>query len=214
MLSPKHPLSWFIAFLVPSLAIALTACGDSSSGSGGGGAGGTSAGGSTSTTPKEPKVHRASGATCPTDRPAGVTDGTTGDCTTDADCTNGMNGRCEQRIGAPPICSYDECQSDTDCGTAACECRNPAQFLANVCVHGNCITDADCNGDYCSPSAVTLSPFCTLEIPIGTIGYFCHSGADECVNDDECPAGTSGLQSCLFDADKGHWACRDVVCVN
>ena len=162
-----------------------------------------------------PKFHRATAEACTAARPPGIDGATGGDCTSDADCTEGDNGRCVQDINNPPFCSYDECQSDADCGGGSvCECRNPAVFDANVCVHGNCLTDADCPGDYCSPSAVTLSPFCSLDIPIGSVGYFCHSASDECVNDDDCDPGTGSFPGCLFDADKGHFACREILCVN
>lgn len=214
----QHPrFTYLSSFLViPSMLVALAACGDGGSGSGGGGASATGGGGTTttSTTQKEPKTHRATATACTADRPPGLTDAMGGACANDADCTDGTNGRCHQTLNDPPFCSYDECQSDKDCGVAACECRNPARFDANVCVHGNCVTDADCNGGYCSPSAVTLDPYCSLDIPIGSVGYYCHSAADECVDDEDCSQGTGSFPGCLFDADKGHWACREILCVN
>ncbi len=95
-----------------------------------------------------------------------------------------------------------------------CECRNPAKHDANVCVHGNCRTDADCDGDYCSPSAVTLDPFCSLDVPIGSVGYFCHAAADECVDDSDCDGGMASFPGCFFNVDKAHFACFPVQCVN
>ena len=55
----------------------------------------------------------------------------------------------------------------------------PTAHDANVCVHGNCRLDQDCGpGGYCSPSAVTLDPFCTTGVPQGSVGYFCHTPED------------------------------------
>ena len=215
----QHPL---LASLAPSLlVIALAACGDSGSGSGGaggstgtGGAGGTS---STSTEQPVPKVHRATAETCTADRPAGTTGAgpDEGECMVDADCAAGTYGRCVQDLGKARACSYDECAADADCGGGSvCECRNPAKHDANVCVHGNCKTDADCQGGYCSPSAVTLDPFCSLDVPIGSVGYFCHTSADECVDDVDCEGGTATFPSCFFDVDKAHFDCFPVQCVN
>lgn len=201
-----------------ALVASLSACGDGGT-SGSGGSGGSTSSTSTTTTSSlpEPDVHRSAAADCPSDRPAGSTGAgpDEGECTTDADCAAGANGRCIQDLGKPRACSYDECAADADCGGGSvCECRNPARHDANVCVHGNCRTDADCGeGGYCSPSAVTLDPFCTEGVPIGSVGYFCHAAEDECTNDDDC-GGSGSFPACFFDVDKLHFACFEVLCVN
>lgn len=199
------------------LATTLLACGDSGT-SGSGGTGGSSSTTTTTTTSLPvPKNHRAAAEACTADRPAGTTGAgpDEGECLADADCTAGTNGRCIQDLGKPRACSYDECATDDDCGGGSvCECRNPAKHDANVCVHGNCRTDADCGeGGYCSPSAVTLDPFCTEGVPIGSVGYFCHTAGDECTDDDECTS-TSAFPGCFFDVDKMRFACFPVQCVN
>ena len=217
----RHPL--FASLALPCLLTALAACGDTSTEGTGGGGGGTSTDtttGTTGTTTTEqpiPAQHRATAETCSATRPAGSTGAgpDEGECLVDADCVAGMNGRCIQDLGQPRACSYDECQKDDDCGASSvCECRNPAKHEANVCVHGNCKTDADCNGGYCSPSAVTLSPFCSLDVPIGSVGYFCHTPADECTDDADCDPGTASLPGCFFDVDEAHFTCFPVLCVN
>ena len=43
------------------------------------------------------------------------------DCTADAQCTDGDNGRCMAPLGGAAVnqCSYDQCFSDADCDSAA-----------------------------------------------------------------------------------------------
>jgi hypothetical protein len=102
-----------------------------------------------------------------------------------------------------------------DCGTVtACECRDPATLGANTCVQGDCRTDADCGaGGFCSPSAVTLDPSCSFGISAGSIGYFCHTPHDACIDDTDCPQ-SPGPQICLFDVAATHWTCRQEMCVH
>src|SRR3954471_10049076 len=78
-------------------------------------------------------------------------------CTTDTDCTQGVNGRC---IGTGAVagcaCTYDQCSTDSDCatsGTCACHGSPYTYGSGNVCVAGNCRSDSDCGTDgLCSPS--------------------------------------------------------------
>ena len=163
---------------------------------------------------RTPKNHRASVASCPTDRPAGHVEGPgVGTCTKDADCTKGKNGRCYGGL-QPPACTYDECAIDADCGNAVCECRvNSRLGQPNVCFKGNCRTDGDCasaagGGNYCSPSAVNIGLEC-MGVKPGSFGYFCHGRSDECIDDDDC--GGSGKQ-CVFDVDVVHWKCVQPAC--
>jgi hypothetical protein len=160
-----------------------------------------------------PVNHRPSGAACPTSRGGG--DGADpacnyGDagpgCTTDSDCTAGENGRCLAYSFPPgacatPGCSYDDCESDSDCPSGqACDCRvNGGDTAPNVCAAGgNCKTDSDCGpGGYCSPGA--FDGFACTD-PV----FFCHSSADTCIDDTDCCPPTAG---CLFDGDAGHFAC-------
>jgi hypothetical protein len=123
-------------------------------------------------------------------------------CSQDSDCTNGQNGRCQ---GTGPIagleCSYDECVGDEGCPkSSVCECRpDSVSQIANYCTQpGGCRIDSDCGvGGFCSPSQA--GQWC------GTL-YFCHTPADTCLNDGDCPAvGVS--PGCNYDAALQHWAC-------
>jgi hypothetical protein len=146
-------------------------------------------------------------------------------CQHNSDCTEGENGRCVQtRFGCFSVCSYDTCVSDADCGARqACNCRESATDSApNYCLaHGNCRIDADCgtNG-YCSPSLIGALCACTSVDYCKTLGddscvcscgdscghdYFCHTPADECTDDSDCPSGTG----CDFDLAHQNWICAD-----
>jgi hypothetical protein len=106
-------------------------------------------------------------------------------------------------------CSYDACASDSDCGAGAvCDCRDGANYNANTCFRGDCRVDADCGGEYCSPSLTQLGSDC-VNVPQGSVGYFCHTRQDTCTNDSDCsmPGGT-----CAFSADVGHWQCYVPSC--
>lgn len=118
-----------------------------------------------------------------------------GNCTRDADCTAGTNGRCTPRLGPAGCgCSYDTCTSDGDCSAAtSCICRaTPDSYEANFCVSSNCRVDADCGSNgYCSPSCG------------GSGGIYCRTAADTCVDDSECPLDTT----CNFDSERRSWTC-------
>jgi hypothetical protein len=205
-----------LAFAAGVLAALSAACSSSSPTAAGAGAlspdgGGTDAG---SLTTPEPIAHRAASVPCTAPRPAGTGSAMPGGtCATDADCTKGTNGRCTAVFPAPAACTYDQCTRDTDCGGASvCDCRNVAQSSANVCFHGDCVVDADCPGrGWCSPSLTTLGSNCQVGLAPGSVGYFCHTAADECTNDADC-AGTSSLTRCAFSVVKAHWACFSPNC--
>ena len=158
---------------------------------------------------REPKKHRAAASPCDPARPVGIAPGdasaepsTNGSCKTDADCTHGRNGRCEQeRAGL--LCSYDSCAADADCGAGkTCDCGRPG---SSSCLTSGCRVDADCGpGHYCSPSEGDCGGYS------GTVTYACHSKADDCTDDEDCkePGAT-----CRFVAAAGHWKCSASHCV-
>jgi hypothetical protein len=164
-----------------------------------------------------PADHRATPVSCPTARGPGRQEpypSRTSTCATDTDCADGgANGRCAQwgADAGEMSCSYDECFIDTDCtgATTACVCR-AAAIAANVCVSANCRVDADCGpGGFCSP---------TLELTCGwgPVALRCHTAADECTNDTECPQNVSnpiGAPYCAYDPGKAHWVCSTSRCV-
>ena len=152
----------------------------------------------------EPAVHRSAPVECDDARPAGVPTGSPDDCAADQDCTAGRNGRCLTNRDYN-FCTYDECVSDGDCGAdSVCECGGGFAGDHNVCLPGNCATDADCGSDYCSPS------FGSCGFYDGTVGYFCHTKDDECVDDADCDMDRS--EYCAFDQGSGHWSFSDAGC--
>jgi hypothetical protein len=134
-------------------------------------------------------------------------------CTSDADCTEGENGRCTGNAHDGWQCTYDECFADSDCASAAdgapqvCGCAAGPSSNNNVCLPGNCRLDTDCGaGGYCSPSLDQCGDY--------TLGYFCHVPKDECVDDADCVASIGKADAyCAFNSDAGHWKCAAAHCV-
>jgi hypothetical protein len=160
-----------------------------------------------------PQNHRGAPVTCNNVRPSTVPDGgfgltENGYCKTDAECEAedaGHDGRCTivQALGYP-ICTYDACFVDADCGDAGvCVCRDATNGGANLCVPANCRIDADCgDGSYCSPTVEGCAPYTGVE------GYFCHLPTDLCVNDSDC----TPPNHCLYDSAIPRWICAPLNC--
>jgi hypothetical protein len=153
-----------------------------------------------------PANHRPSPIACPTTRPPGYSgDGGAipGGCTSDANCTQGTNGRCTVGYRGAHYCDYDQCAKDSDCTNGAvCECGAPdtadSTRFGNRCVTANCRVDSDCGpGGYCSPMPVLT--------PCDAAGYYCHKPGDECFNDSDCTGGAAG--SCKYDQTSNKWKC-------
>ncbi len=171
-----------------------------------------------------PADHRQAAPTspCPTGRGIGVPRGSCAGavlakCTSDGDCTGGLNGRCLQSIAAcNTACSYDECATDSDCpGNVPCSCRSSASDSApNACLGGsNCRIDADCGPrGYCSRG--TLGDRCNGHAFICQLncghGYFCHTSKDTCGDDTDCTNG--GV--CAYDLDSRSWTCGGYTCAS
>ena len=166
--------------------------------------------------PGVPEFHRPDASMCDDERRPGqeVTpgeDSPDSECTSDADCTDGHNGRCSSDRGWMH-CTYDRCRTDDECGNASvCECEGGFRSDHNVCLSGNCATDSDCGpGGYCSPSFGDCGNYG------GTVGYFCRTCEDECVNDSDCAdldAEPWGAPYCMYDEGVGHWRCANSHCV-
>lgn len=165
---------------------------------------------------RTPVAHRSAGSTCDPDRPPGSTPEPSGgppsSCASDADCTDGTNGRCTGNPHDGWRCTYDTCFADADCDpNSVCECDGGFRSGANVCLPGNCRTDDDCGGAFCSPSFGGCGEYS------GTVGYFCHTCEDECVDDSDCQdldagVGGWGAPYCAFDPTAGRWMCSALHC--
>jgi hypothetical protein len=166
------------------------------------------------TLPHPPSKHRPTAITCetpPLPPEPDVSHGSFGPsakftCMTHADCTEHANGRCLVFDTDPPIdpggtrCVYSECNVDGDCAShGVCECGT----VANACVPGNCRTDGDCASGYCSPSFDQCTHVVT--------GYWCHTAADECIDDGDCDA-THFLTHCEADPIAARWVCPRAAC--
>lgn len=129
----------------------------------------------------------------------------TGGCTTDADCTAGINGRCV-RTTRTAACNYDECFRDEDCAAGSiCECDG-SRGGGNTCVPSDCVTDDDCGEFLCSPSLGSCGHFSPPTM------YRCHTNEDGCSTDADCAA-VSDTAYCAFDTTLGSWQCSTLECV-
>jgi hypothetical protein len=165
-------------------------------------------------TARTPEKHRESGTPCPreatreTHGPRMRTpDGPP--CTANADCKEQKNGRCS----ASGFCSYDSCYADADCGKGGvCVCTEEGK-RGYACVMGNCSVDGDCKGErgngYCSPTyGLSCGPF------TGTIGWYCHTKDDDCVDDGDCAKPGKGARGyCAWSPEASKWVCGYGQCV-
>lgn len=167
---------------------------------------------------RTPEKHRATGTPCPkeTTPATRVTHGPrmrTPDgppCTANADCKEQKNGRCS----ATGHCSYDGCYADADCGKGGvCVCTEEGK-RGYSCVMGNCSVDGDCDvgssKGYCSPTyGLACGAF------TGTIGWYCHTKDDDCVDDADCKGkpGKSGNGYCAWSPEASKWVCGYGHCV-
>jgi hypothetical protein len=158
--------------------------------------------------PGLPEKHRPVAEMCDDVRgPGSANPDFGGACGADAECTEGDNGRCVDFRGDQQ-CTYDECFADADCpGMGVCECGGGFWSDNNVCLNdGNCRTDADCGeGGACSPTLGSCGNYS------GVAAYYCHTAADECVDDADCTGLPGGY--CAYNPAAGHWMCSDAQCV-
>jgi hypothetical protein len=168
-------------------------------------------------TVRVPMRHRATATTCDAMRPPSTCDPGAvpmSACVADGDCAMGTNGRCvgNQRDGCR--CSYDVCTEDRDCTLGGpCECRLASRggSGANVCIPGNCRVDADCGAaGFCSPTLGDCGDFGGLS------GYYCHTPADECIDDADCRGVDAGFLGqtpyCAYSREVGRWRCSNQAC--
>ena len=165
---------------------------------------GTESAGAETTLP-EPNVHRAEYSSCSMNRVVNEVNlfSDEDQCSSHDECDEGLNGRCEpQNLRFPVLeCSYDQCMGDDECGDTVCACD---ESIANFCYsQGDCKVDADCGAEgWCSPTLGSCGDYG------GTVGYYCRTSEDECLNDEECP--NNGY--CAYQQNLGHWQCSDIHC--
>ena len=161
-----------------------------------------------------PERHRATATQCDGERPyldPGVPpdgEGPPVSCRTHEECTDGTNGRCGGNGHDGWYCTYDQCTTDSECDGKVCECEGGFRSDADVCLReGNCLVDADCGvGGYCSPSFGDCGSY------MGVVAYFCHTAADECVDDVDCGDEDSWGPYCAYNRVSGRWTCSESHC--
>jgi len=190
--------AWALACGREPLDLGPTGSGDSST-AGAGAPGAAGSKGSAGSPGRVPPKHRTVASPCqPVVPPPSITcplPPGPGMCMTDADCTQGGDGRCEVHIPyGGCTCTYDECFSDVDCPNGeVCACSGG--YSGNRCVTSGCHVDADCGvGGYCTP----IVDACSMAIT----SYACHQPGDICVADADC-----GDERCEFGPTSWQWTC-------
>jgi hypothetical protein len=164
---------------------------------------------------RAPAVHRVEALSCvgvhSPAQPTNIMYPESSSCTTHADCTAGVNGKCIQgggSAGGMYYCTYDQCATDADCESGKiCYCT--ADTAARCLTVGNCQSDADCGGggySYCSPSTGRdCGGYHSID------GFHCHTAKDTCMDDADC----TGTDYCNFDTYEGRWKCTaiDKTCI-
>ena len=133
-----------------------------------------------------------------------------GNCTTDADCTDGPNGVCAQGISEPdgmPYCGCTyTCSTDADC--SADQACIPVQHLRDGtngprCITTDCFTGADCDSEECG-----VAEYHTL----GVVGeqVSCRTADDTCRTHEDCYGDTPDYVGCIpgWGDDPTAWTCE------
>jgi len=128
-------------------------------------------------------------------------------CAKDDDCL-ADGGPTLARFCRGGTCNADQCLADEDCpaGTA-CGCSSQVVGLGpqgNTCWPSSCRSDADCaETRLCSPTRGGLCESLS--------GYQCHTSADTCHVDGDCPASSGAIydfgSKCDYAPEVGHWEC-------
>ena len=127
-------------------------------------------------------------------------------CRSDAECTDGPNGRClsysYDNIGGKELytacgCRYF-CTQDSDCTSDyTCDCSTGSQ---GTCVRANCETGSDCETEACGVSSYNSG--CGVVTRVG-----CFTSDDECRFASEC----EDTRQCALAYDD-HWVCAFEDC--
>jgi hypothetical protein len=219
----KRRAAWIVFGLVTAAGCTGSVMGTGASGTTAGGTGASTSASTTSTattstgnggtggcTLGTPTNHRAEATPCPPSTPADTP------CASDTDCTMGdgfggiVMGKCDT---VTMTCEYDQCTTDGDCPAASdvCACQGETHGdgeIGSVCVESGCHIDADCGaGGFCSPSGSV-----SCGDGLGTVGWYCHTCSDACVNDADCMTAGMPPASCVYDPTVGHWTCSTGIC--
>jgi len=132
-------------------------------------------------------------------------------CASDAECSDGPNGKCAHYEGfdlggattycgcAYPCSTDSECQDGTVC---VCAGVVPSNNAWPYCATAACTTDKDCPSGECGISA--YNDGCGINVELA-----CRAGDDPCRLDAECAEGYQCVTSYIT---PGEWACQTTNC--
>jgi hypothetical protein len=72
------------------------------------------------------------------------------------------------------------------------------------------VPDDGCAVVYVASTMRRASVSCSEGISPGSVGFFCHTDGDGCVDDTDC--GAQGEAACIFLVDAGKWSCFTLMC--
>ena len=155
-------------------------------------------------------LHRVYPATCDTSVTACDGSESNTQCTSDADCTEGPNGKCGRRSSDPYYLTEDvcgciyPCETDADCGGDVCVC-------AGVVARGG-LTWSECaNASSCNENADCPSGECGIsshDHGCGhDVGLACRNADDVCRSSADCPSA-----QCVTANGSNEWECLQDTC--
>ncbi len=140
-------------------------------------------------------------ATCPKAPPGDVFRVDSASCKSDAECKDKPEGRCKSvNIGhgrTNAQCTYDDCQSDTDCPSPTLCLCGAGYTGRNICLPSNCHEDADCKGTACgSVPSETNGGYISN-------GRYCRTARDQCKDAQSC----GPQKTCGYVTSSHRWEC-------
>ena len=129
-------------------------------------------------------------------------------CKSDADCKDGIEGRCNfmsnGRMAPTNQCTFDLCSADKDCNAGTLCICNGGLTGRNECVLANCHDATDCGGSQCGLSPAGAGSDTYSYAPAGR---YCKTTDDKCTDDKPCKQG----DVCAFSTSHSRWECMKIT---
>lgn len=151
---------------------------------------------------KDHACERRKPGNCPTEGPTGA-------CRSDSDCTERPRGHCSLVASHDPSqrtcdCYYPECSDHADCGEGAfCSC---ADVRGGTCIQSNCMVWSDCESGRCDRAS--YHPMVNCGVALMT-QYACRTPLDTCFRDEDCKGKFFVYPVCAPNLASGRWECKE-----